>query len=829
MSLSQFSSGQTSIFRITTSEIEPDVININRRQRNYNVPEGGIILPQEIIIPVSTIPKSNIIQFGTSLGISMPTSYTRERLINRIEEILRELDYRRDPVSNLFIRNKAISLQPRGGVKILNRENDICLPESINFEVFNTIGTMNVFIREYGLQAIIYTAKGRLKNDIFRDIKELLTQQGYIIDSQGNFSKKGGSVISGGLEFNDLITAQEYVRFLQTITQVQITQNDLMNLNIELLDLKKKRWYSFNDFIQDTSQTLNVSSPIIWMAALLFRLPHENNQTYISILRDIKDTRSHRRMDERLNAIYDHFRQRINPIPQIYKEMPCDFDDDVNKLLNYNQAPEIHREFFVKLIQTYYPIIDIIQKYRDTDTFTKALIRSYYQDSPGIVQELYTFAINYPYIFPESSEKAERRKQLTSLGRVYLIALYQIYDDQDLEVILDMKQHPLEFYLYAIAKTKPEQLPALASNCGMIIPEHLLIRNRRTYILQNLHEYSNVITRPIDTPLINQVIIKQPKDTRKFIEALRRYTDQEIMTFFGYVGGFENRNTLISQIYHNISEEGFMVYNEINTNAAINDETTLLTKVNDIPKPYLVFGTPFKYRILELDEFLETFYDDRSGFKFMYIGADFDKTYTMTQVSRLQTLLPAMRNMNPQLSILIGQLLERIQSGIIRNMKRNREVDELIKDVKRYSFDVQDIIKEMLYKIFYTGMYMRKWRGPGSSYPMDAAATHGGGKPDKIVVHTLGEILELLNRLRLINPKLRDRIRTIPEIDYNRDGEITIRSHTYIFDKIDKVIKDDHCIRIASRYFVLTANYFINIIFGEVISDFDPHSVDSIS
>jgi hypothetical protein len=692
------------------------------------------------------------------------------------------------------------------------------------------------FIRSNNLSWLIRSGVGRLKNDIARDLRDLFIQHGYVNDQRGNFIKPGGVIISGGLEFNDLITPQEYIRFIQSVNMVQINQSDLTKLNFSLntllINLENRRWNSFPLFVEDVSRYFDISVPVVQLASLLIRLPHENNLVYIAILKGIGDVKVYRRMEDRLQAIYGYFRQKIQAIPRSYNRHETLDEDQIDKekirmLLNFVEVSDTHLDFLTKLIQLYPDMYDCVKNYSgEKNTFVYGLIRLYYTEVPDMVQELYTYAVNYPYIFPESPEKISRRQQISELPRSYLASLYLIYSSQAIESILDMPQHPLELYLFVIAKAKADQLIPLVANFGMVIPEHLLIRNRRHYVLQNISQYKKIITRPPDTPPIDQVITSQPKDRRDFVKLLGKYSDQEIISHFSHLGGFEHRENLIEQIYATISEEGFMVQKELNTKIVINNVTTLLTEIKDIPKPYLVFGTPFRYRILELEEITEAFYMDKGGFKFMKIGNGFDETYTISQVSRLQTLLPAMKNMNPQLTVMVEQLLTKIQSGIISTLKRNSEVDSLIKDVKRTSTGIQSIIKEILYKLFYAGMYMRKWKGPGSRFPLASSTTHGGSKEAK-AIFTLGEVLELMNKLP---SNLNNRVRTIPEIDYpTKNNDITIKSHTYLFNLVDKVIKGDQCIRMASRPIVISANYYIGVMFEEVIPDFDPHSVDHIS
>ena len=858
----------------TPPESNEDVRFILRNQRRYQLPEGGVVLPVSITIPAATAPRSTIMQFGAVLGFSMPASYNRPGLIERLRQNLQGLGYIAAPgTPDTFTRPRPITLQLEGEVRgevrgepsAQNREEEIRLPEIITTEVFRTIGTMAAFIRDNHLSRYIRTGSGRLKNDIARDIREFVTEQGYAIDPRGNFVRRGGTVIAGGFEFNDLITTQEYIRILQTEGQIQINQVDLVRLNITLINLlstlTKRRWPSFEAFTQEVSQALNVPAPVVSLASLLINLQHVTNTAYTTILRAIGDIRTHRRMEDRLNAILGYLRQKIQLIPQTYPKRESfkgpatttmtleeairggyQFDEgqyakQIDELLNRSRVPSSHRRTFVQLIQQYPDMYDIFRDYgRNSTSFAHGLVRLYYPEVPGMVQELYTYAVNYPLVFSESQQKILRRQQITALPRAYLDTLYQIYSTRDLENILDTDQNPLELYLTAIAKVKVNQLPALVANFGMITPEHLLTRDVRRYVLQFMHEYRDIIIRSPDIPLINQVINGQPENVVDFIAALARYTDQEIMTYFGYVAGFENRNTLIENIFQNVSEEGFMVYKEINANIAINTQTTLLMDISDLLKPYLVFGTPFRYRILELDELLGAFneeYNDRqeiTGFKFTKIGGLVTESYTIGQVSRLQSLLPAMKNMNGQLATSVDQILERIRSGIIRTMKRNAEVDAIIRDVKRAGLPIQNLVKEIFYKIFYAGMYMRRWKGPGNKFPVVAASTRGGGDPQAKSIAALAEVSELMHQLEVANKSLHNRLRTIPEIDYRtRADEIVILSHAHLFDLVGTVAQGGQCIRIASRHFVLTANYYIGVMFGEVIPDFDPHSVDSIS
>lgn len=743
--------------------------------------------------------------------------------------------------------------------------NEIELPEVVPYSVFNTINTMRQFIINNNLGQYVGTETGRLRNDIARDLRQFLTDQGYAINQQGDFVRHGGLTISGGLEFNDLVTVNNYFQFIQTPGQIPITQIELVRMNISMNNLLSKipqrRWQNLEQFVEQVSKAINVGMPAIWLASLITRLNRERAQTYSTVLASIGDTRTFRTSEQRLNGILDYFRQKISPTPRTYNRREVfkgpakttmtmeqairegyqfnddQYKEDIDRLLDHVSVPKTHRQYLVQLIQLYPEMYDIMRLFNASiQSFTRALIKLYYTEEPSMVQILYTFAVNAPLIFPESPEKAQRRQLINSLPRSYLDTLYQIYGIRNTEEILNMPQNPLELYLAAIVNTKLQQLPALAMGFGMVIPEHLLTREIRAYILQFMHEYRNVITREPTIAPINRVINSQPENVIDLINALNRYTDQEIMESFGYVGGFTNRNVLIENIFQTISQEGFMVYRKIDPEKCINTETTLLTEIQDIIPPFLVFGTPFRYRVIELDELIAAFYEERNSeneitsFKFTKIGGNTNaEVYTISQVSRLQALLPAVKNMNNQLSVVVDEIITRIRSGIIRLTTRNAQIDRIIRDVKRTPEEIQELIKEIFYKIFYAGMYMRRWRGPGNRYPIQASQTRGGTDPEPKSIATLGEIYNILERLSNFNSSLSNQILQIPQINYNTRADSVIIANQLIFNIIDRVVNGTFCIRQASKYLIQTAHYYLGVMFGEIIPNFDPYSVESIS
>ena len=839
-----------------------DIHRLGTSSRNlFQIPSGGMTLPMQVVVPQRNTLKASIIQFGNNIGFAMPYSYTRERLIIRIRSNLRLLGYQEDgdtytrerPVRIIFEREE-YATDPKG------QTQDVVLPERISASIFATTYTMRDFIKENHLQTYINAGGHRLKGDLTRDIREFLEKGGYTPDRRGDYVRTGGITVKGGHALKDLIKVEEYVEFLQNPSPIPITQSDLERLNISLSEVENellaKRWLTFDDLIKDISDVVKVNSKVVKLSMLLLSLPNQSNAEYYEILNKIGNTQTLHKIQDRLNAVYGYLRaklqleprmypefvhQRVRPAPSTvdfetalkegYKIDPEQFSIAIETLLDYTNISVTQRKYLLDLLEKYPTMYEVMMTYRgSTLTFTKALIQLYYPEKPTRVQELYTFAVNYNLVLPESQEKKQRRELIGALPKTYLDPLYEIYGTLEVEGILDMKQNPLELYLSAISKVQVPELRNLVPGFGMYIPEHLLNREVRVYVLHHISEYRDIITRPQNITPISETIKDQPSRASDLIESLKQYTDLEIINHFGYNGGFGTRGELINNVFQTISEEGFMIFTQLNSERTTNAQTVLRTDIKDIPGPYLVFGTPFAYRVLELEELPGAFRIEKSGqVIFNKIGGNKGERYNIAQVSRLQSLLSAMRNRNPQFSEFTNIIIERIKVGITTNLHRTFQIDKMVKSVKQLPKNFQNLIKEMFYKMFYAGMYMRRWRGPGNHYPLQESQTKGGSDPQPKSIAALGELNELMDKIGKGNQSIEKEIRQLPIVNYVSSAETVTVTADNLFKLIDKSSFGQTCIRGASRKSILSANYYLGVIFGEVIPDFDPYAVDEIS
>lgn len=830
---------------VETRPFEPneDVIHLSSRaERQFLLPPEGLVLPARIELPLVTASVPTIRQAAVQLGMNLPQSLSRQMMINRMESILIDtLGYHRDGQS--LTRQRPVRVTTDEVAPSIQRTTPINLPKLVNAATFSTKESLLTFINQNNLQPYIRSGQGRLKGDL----RQFLAEHNYAINPNGDFIRETRLQIEGGLEYQDSIRSEHYYEFLMRTQAVPITQDDLIKLQMTMQEivplLPRRRWSSFNEFVNDVSVLLGIDTGVAQLIVLLSRIGYLTPGEIQGILTQIQDTNVYKNNSQRTNALLGYMRTRLQVIPKHYPEGklqdreapegtsldeiiqggytfdPMDFRAEISPSRHLLAPSQVR--FLGQLYRKYPGVYEMSKKFvQNKTTLTSRIIELYYGEEPTYSQEIYTFTINYPIFIPESEEKKNRRAQLNALPGRYMRSIYGIYRIRDIEEILDTPQHPLELYVLALPKIRAEQLAEIVRNAGMLVPEHLTRSEIRDYVIDHIHMYKDVLSRPEGTPEINQVFKNQPESFREFRQRLLPYGDFEIIDFFGYNGGFDNRDALIDNIYRTIIDEGFMIFNEVDKERATNTETLMLTQIGDLQKPYLVFGTPFQYRVLELDELIQAF----SGGLFRKIGGERNETYTIPQIGRLQILLPTMKNQNPQMTTSVEQILQLVNSGILGSLRRNEQVDRFIREVNRLGTDEKDLVKRIFYQVFYSGMYMRRWRGPGNRYPVTGSETRSNIDPQPKVVLALGDLYNMLQQA----PRSLE-FDSLFEVDYNPGDNGISFTNSELFPFIKIVSMDKYCIRKASKRLVNSAHYYIGVIFGEAVPDFSPFDVESIS
>jgi len=121
-------------------------------------------------------------------------------------------------------------------------------------------------------------------------------------------------------------------------------------------------------------------------------------------------------------------------------------------------------------------------------------------------------------------------------------------------------------------------------------------------------------------------------------------------------------------------------------------------------------------------------------------------------------------------------------------------------------------------------MYMRRWAGPGSPYPMSAKTTGSDIIPeDKISA-------ELMNGTAIMEKMSNEEknIFNLIHVCQYSNGSLQ-RSNDSLHKWWNDVVNEKQCIRIASAYFIGTAYHYLMIIYHELIPSFDISSLERIS
>lgn len=150
------------------------------------------------------------------------------------------------------------------------------------------------------------------------------------------------------------------------------------------------------------------------------------------------------------------------------------------------------------------------------------------------------------------------------------------------------------------------------------------------------------------------------------------------------------------------------------------------------------------------------------------------------------------------------------------------------KDIQRLSkVENKEHLQRLFENLFYTGMYMRKWKGPGHTYPLLAKDTHNGlfgiGN-DEIQMATkitdmYAEYNQHLNNLRQSSEEIYDIYQNLPMINmYNGNLHKNEKNISYVYHST--ITSGDTCIRMRSTDFVSTGAYYMKIICNSELPDY---------
>jgi hypothetical protein len=408
-----------------------------------------------------------------------------------------------------------------------------------------------------------------------------------------------------------------------------------------------------------------------------------------------------------------------------------------------------------------------------------------------LVEYIFTEDININY------EKLEVRKKrydiLASSKYKYLIK--NLYNADTIKSILCQLSHPLEKIILDLDNYSDDQLINLL---GMCVPNHI---NKRQYIIDNIVEYKDVITRTTCNILSVEKLSRMKKqEVEKYLVKL---TDDEIFTTFGFKIGYAKRIKLIQNIMINV--DSFIYPLKINPKCCINKETIInLTPVTEL-KEYVAYGTSKKYYVYDMYDLLGAFTEN-----FVH-PENTNINFSTKDILSLKALVSS--------EMLIKQI-----DNVLSLQEEKLEYDQDLMDIF-CTLDDKDKIKTFLYSIFNIGMYMRKWKGPGYPYPIKEFETQNKYEPNDKVSMEISSNIHLLDEMNEISKNYCLNLRVC---EYTNEGYLKSNGNMFS-DVYQGVIDGKECIRVSSTKFIGTSYHYIRLLFKESIPNFDVSSLDSIS
>ena len=394
--------------------------------------------------------------------------------------------------------------------------------------------------------------------------------------------------------------------------------------------------------------------------------------------------------------------------------------------------------------------------------------------------------------------------------------LYDVDGDDDAWInVARTAPHPMESVILGLDGYSSKEI---VDTFGMAIPlSHA--NNIDQYIRANLVGYKNVLTRGTLDPIPLEVLVfMEPHGLENYISKL---TDNEIFTNIGIYVAYTTRVELVRSVANTITRPQFM-YPAIRVEARAHNKATTInfTPITDLDSFMVCYGTALKYYMYELDELTGAFYrDDDTGVMEFRRPENVRTKFVTQDVENLRRLLSCFPPTTD-----ITDLMNRIDEGLIDAKEKIAYDDTARLQLRAFDNQTKELIQQYLRQIFYTGMYMRRWQGPGHAFPLKSDTTKHHREPDDKVSEQLGMGLALLKQMGQ-SPK--NFCMSLKICEYNGRGNID-HGQTAFNNEWENVIKGTQCIRMASSKFVGTGYHYLRALFRETIPGMDVTAVDRI-
>jgi len=466
--------------------------------------------------------------------------------------------------------------------------------------------------------------------------------------------------------------------------------------------------------------------------------------------------------------------------------------DLLDEIILYNKNNWL-RTLDINLVKKIDKLMEYIDKYEDIQpTSTLYILYSNLTDD------------KYEDLFRGSVSKYEKIHNLVNMDNInYILDIYLEYIK-----LFENKELIPESNLFKMMILPKTITPGLYENYF-----HNNITQYVPYLL-NINEYKDYnIENLMDNPDFD-------------IEILYTYSDNELFNMFELNIDYDSRLSLISKLGLLLRQPGF--FQTTNKNYSINKETLSFTNINE-EFNMVNYGLPRNYHTYDLDDLILAFSTSDNNMVVFRNPQNNNMSFTVPEIYSLKKLLTYIFDNNDPEYI---NLITNINIGLRQHYK----VDEYDQNLRTIcaSFsngDRENIIK-VFEDLFNVAMYMRRWLGPGTPYPIKENQTrnlgdiNGISESTYVLENSSNHLNEFINYMDSLPQHITDFIYDLNILEFKNN------KFTRIILKFSFILNDvamgNYCIRMASSKFIGTSIYYLNLLFGRTIEGFNIKDLDRI-
>jgi hypothetical protein len=423
-----------------------------------------------------------------------------------------------------------------------------------------------------------------------------------------------------------------------------------------------------------------------------------------------------------------------------------------------------------------------------------------------------------------------RAQRYNTLKNSKPLIFEKLYGTDDFHHIVKYEDvHPLE---PTIIHLDSFPLNKLIESLGIIIPPHYAKKDRKKYLEDNIALYKDVWTRTNFSLVDLNVLMYCESDYIKGY--LNRLTDQEIFNYVGFYVPYVDRTSLIHNMTQCFTEKRFIIPIK-DLNHSLNKETIMGNSISDPDVFKICYGTPLSYYTYEMDDFIGSFYLDKKTQEMEFrMPNNINALFKLQEIEWLRQLLEAYKCNKSSKGYPSKEQLTELNRLIVQCMAKREEKNNadrvLMRKYNGFTIREKNLIQDFLLKIFFTGMYMRKWKGPPHPYPLKEEDT-GRDTEKEMVDLPDAAVTDAIHEVQIVLAKMNKRIKAycmgIRTCEYKQEGDIIKRCD--LFGELwHRVVTYDFCIRTASSMFVGTAYHYTRILCNAIIPGVYVSEIDRI-